>query len=190
LKRLSFGSLKRRTALIEDVLLREEILALERNAQQVSRLVSDCLDMTRVATGKMAIEKEVVDLNEIVRVSVTAVEDRAQGKGLSIFMMLPKSGPLIWADRTRLEQIVVNVLMNAVKYTDTGLIAVTVRIREEEAGISSQRYRHRHLARVPGQNLRAVPYGHERMVGSWRRAGYGIVHRQAPDGITRRSNLG
>ncbi|HEV8486571.1 MAG TPA: ATP-binding protein [Blastocatellia bacterium] len=127
------GSLKRRTALMEDVLLREEILALERNAQQVSRLVRDCLDMTRIATGKMAIEKEVVDLNEIVRVSVTVVEDQAHAKGLSLFMMLPKSGPLIWADRTRLEQIVVNVLMNAVKYTDTGLIAVTVRIRDGEA---------------------------------------------------------
>jgi len=127
------GSLKRRTALMEDVLLREEILALERNAQQVSRLVRDCLDMTRITTGKMAIENDVVDLNEIVRVSVTAVEDRAHAKGLSLFMMLPKSGPLIWADRTRLEQIVVNVLMNAVKYTDTGLIAVTVRTRDEEA---------------------------------------------------------
>lgn len=87
---------------------------------QVSRLIDDLLDLSRVKQGKIAVTKDLVDLNEIMARAVEATrplfEQRAHHLEVS-----PAADPLIIeADPLRLEQVIVNLLSNAAKYTESG----------------------------------------------------------------------
>ena len=93
---------------------------LERNARNILRLADDCLDLVRISERKVNLEKGLLDLNHILRGSIEALRQMAQEKGLRIETSLPDSSLWILADRSRLEQVVNNLLINAIKYTGAG----------------------------------------------------------------------
>ncbi|HEX5269723.1 MAG TPA: response regulator [Gemmataceae bacterium] len=107
---------------------------LERQVRHMVRLVDDLLDVSRIARGKIELRRERIDLAALVR---EAAEDRravVEGNGLTLDAAVPR-GPL-WAsgDRTRLAQVVGNLLQNSAKFTDPGG-RVAVRLSEDrEAG--------------------------------------------------------
>lgn len=103
-----------------------------RQVRTLAKLVDDLLDIGRVVTGKIAIHLEPLDLAEVVRTHVAAL--RAAGRLDSHHLVLEASGEaMICADTARLEQIVANVVGNALRYTPPGgHIRVRVeRTREE-----------------------------------------------------------
>jgi signal transduction histidine kinase/ActR/RegA family two-component response regulator len=94
--------------------------AIVRNADAQVRLIDDLLDVSRVITGKMRLDVRTVDLKTVVEDALDAVRPAAEGKGIRLQPMLdPRAGPNT-GDPTRLQQIVWNLLMNAVKFTDKG----------------------------------------------------------------------
>jgi PAS domain S-box-containing protein len=104
----------------ENAALSQGVETLERNARNILRLADDCLDLVRISERKVTLKKELLDLNHIVRGSVEALRQMAQEKGLGLTTNLSDSSLWILGDRTRVEQVVTNLLINAIKYTEAG----------------------------------------------------------------------
>ncbi|HET7707357.1 MAG TPA: hybrid sensor histidine kinase/response regulator [Thermoanaerobaculia bacterium] len=93
---------------------------IERQSQHLSRLVNDLLDLSRVAAGKIVLKREIIDLREIVAQSVRVVKPGADKHGLDIRVSQPEDPVTVDADPIRIDQIVTNLLTNAIKYTPEG----------------------------------------------------------------------
>lgn len=100
--------------------LRGEIGAIRRNIELEARLVDDLLDMTRISRGKIELHHEAVDVHGLVRTAVQMVQADVEGKGLDLTLGLRAKHCHAWADPTRIQQVLSNVLQNAVKFTPEG----------------------------------------------------------------------
>jgi signal transduction histidine kinase len=100
---------------------------LERNILLQAKLVDDLLDLSRIVSGKLQLEQHWLDLAELVAYAVDATRPAAQAKSLELKCELEPVGTVL-ADQQRLQQVVYNVLGNAVKFTpDGGTIEVALR---------------------------------------------------------------
>jgi signal transduction histidine kinase/ActR/RegA family two-component response regulator len=93
---------------------------IRRQGTILTRLVDDLLDVARVTSGKVPLEKRPLDATEVLRRAVEAVGPRAQHAGIDIRLRIDEAPVWISGDATRLDQIVSNLLTNAVKYTPAG----------------------------------------------------------------------
>jgi PAS domain S-box-containing protein len=93
------------------------IETIERNATSLAKIVDDVLDISRIVSGKIRLNVQPVDFPQIVRNAIDAVSVAAEAKGVRIDAVLdPQAGP-ISGDPERLQQVLWNVLANAVKFT-------------------------------------------------------------------------
>jgi signal transduction histidine kinase len=99
---------------------RKEPAIIERQVHHLARLVDDLLDVARVERGKIALKTERVDLVETVRVAFQALALRAEEQGLSFVIESPTTPLWVRGDPQRLEQVLSNILTNAIKYTPAG----------------------------------------------------------------------
>jgi signal transduction histidine kinase len=117
--RLKLHSLRRSArgpeGAIDAGMLRAHLDVAERQVARLSRLIDSLLDVSRIGAGKLELDWEDVDLAEVVREVVGRFEPQASKAGCLVTVSSP--GPLIgrW-DRLRLEQVVTNLLTNALKY--------------------------------------------------------------------------
>ncbi|HEX6900909.1 MAG TPA: ATP-binding protein [Thermoanaerobaculia bacterium] len=121
--------------------------AIERNARSQTQLIEDLLDVSRIATGRLRLELRPVEPAEVIEAALSAVLPSAEAKGIRIESSLAAVGPVL-GDPARLQQILVNVLSNAVKFTPSGgLVEVTlaaeegravVRVRDTGQGIAPE----------------------------------------------------
>ncbi len=94
--------------------------AIVRNADVQVRLVDDLLDVSRITSGKMRLDVRRVDLPPVLRAALDAVRPAAEARNIRVHSQLdPTAGPVA-GDPARLQQVVWNLLMNAVKFTPTG----------------------------------------------------------------------
>jgi len=107
--------------------------ALERNADALSRLVTDVLDTSRSVSGKLRLDLETAPLEEIVSEAVRTVSPPAEAKDLS-FEIHCEPGISVRADRDRLQQVLWNLLSNAIKFTPAGG-TVSLRTRRDHGSI-------------------------------------------------------
>ena len=107
-----------------------DISTIRSNSQHLSRLIDDVLDLSQVEAGRMAITKEKASIYEIIETAVEAVQTLYKSKRLYLETNLPLDLPEIYCDRTRIQQILINLLSNAGRFTETGGVKVKV-IQEE-----------------------------------------------------------
>ncbi len=101
-------------------LTREAVGVIERNALVQSRLIEDLLDVSRIISGKLRLNLRTVDLPDVVRAAVQSVMPAAEVKAMRVDMLLdPGAGP-VSGDADRLQQVVWNLVSNAVKFTPKG----------------------------------------------------------------------
>jgi PAS domain S-box-containing protein len=112
--------LKNQSAVMSDDVLAEGIGSLERNARNIQRLVDDCLDLVRTSTRSVKLSQEHIDLNQIAVASIEASAPLGRDKGIKLDVQLETGGVWVVGDRTRLEQVVTNLLTNAIKFTPSG----------------------------------------------------------------------
>jgi signal transduction histidine kinase len=93
---------------------------IERNAQQQMDLVSDLLDLERIRMGTLRLNPDSVTLPTIVQGVIDSFAPAAQAKSLTIAAALDAHVDPVWADTSRLEQVLRNLLSNAVKFTPEG----------------------------------------------------------------------
>jgi two-component system CheB/CheR fusion protein len=93
---------------------------IRRTVQTQARIIDDLLDLSRMHTGKLALNPETMALAPLVERLVEAAENDAQRQGIGLTTRLDESASLIHADPVRVEQIVLNLLSNALKFTPAG----------------------------------------------------------------------
>jgi signal transduction histidine kinase/two-component SAPR family response regulator len=118
---------------------------ISRQAQQLTRLVDDLLDISRITRNKLELRREVVSLSEIVQAAVETSRPVIDEGGHELVVTQQQEPVLVDADPTRLAQVVSNLLNNAAKYSEsTSTIALSigregsdavVRVRDSGAGI-------------------------------------------------------
>ena len=109
---------------------------MDRQLAHLVRLVDDLLDVARVSQGKIELRKATVKVDDVVHDAVEAVRPLLEAAGHSLALDFP--GEAIWvdADRTRLSQVIANLLNNAAKYTpEDGQISISVRADEGDVFI-------------------------------------------------------
>jgi signal transduction histidine kinase/ActR/RegA family two-component response regulator len=107
---------------------------IERNARGEAQLVESLLDVSRITSGKLKLEMELVDLVAVVQAALDVVKPTADLKGVRIMVLLPASPVIITGDAGRLQQILWNLFSNAIKFTPRGgQVQVTLSVRESRA---------------------------------------------------------
>ncbi len=104
----------------ENLIQRQARTILERQVAQLTRLVGDLLEVSRVATGQLRLHLESIDLRGVVVVAVEATRAAVERRGHELTVALPPQPVWLQADPARLEQVIVNLLDNAGKYTEPG----------------------------------------------------------------------
>jgi signal transduction histidine kinase len=112
----------------------QALATIERNAQMQSRLIEDLLDVSRIVAGKLSLQSEPVDLETIVDAALETIRTTADTKGIQLIVNVDCSNTRVLGDPVRLEQVVVNLLSNAMKFTDRAGV-VDVRVRQMGAWI-------------------------------------------------------
>lgn len=101
---------------------------IQRNAEHLSRLINDVLDLSQVEVDQMALSKEFVNVREVVDFSLAAVQPLFRLKHLSLESEIMPDLPLIFCDRTRLQEVLLNILSNAGRFTEQGGVLLTMAI--------------------------------------------------------------
>jgi PAS domain S-box-containing protein len=108
-----------------------------RETRQLSTLVDDLLDVSRVLAGKMSLAMQAVDLAALVRESVQAFEETARQRGLKLVVAVPDEPLVIEGDPVRINQVIANLVTNAIKFTQPeGRVEVTLHSDAESALLS------------------------------------------------------
>ncbi len=100
--------------------LQNGLAIIERNARAQSQLIDDLLDMSRIISGKLRLERHSVNFVQTIESAVETVRLTATTKDIRLAMALPTDSLLVTGDSGRLQQIVWNLLLNAVKFTPAG----------------------------------------------------------------------
>jgi signal transduction histidine kinase len=106
--------------------------AICRNAKLQTQLIADLLDTSRILTGKLRIDPAFVDLSQIVRDAAHVVAPAAAAKGLELKIEVDRHGCVFLGDAVRLQQIVGNLISNAVKFTEHGTVSVRLSRSDSE----------------------------------------------------------
>jgi PAS domain S-box-containing protein len=105
---------------LSDVDRRPGLDAIERNARAQAQIINDLLDMNRIVAGKFHLDVQAVHLAEIIQAAIEAVRPSAEAKRLRIRTILDSAVGTSRGDPNRLQQVMWNLLTNAVKFTPPG----------------------------------------------------------------------
>ena len=90
-----------------------------RNARRMANLIDDLMDLSRIESGKTSIDRVRVDVCRVARTLLSDMQPRLERAGLEA-RLLTEQAPEAWADRRAVEQILENLITNAIRYTDEG----------------------------------------------------------------------
>jgi PAS domain S-box-containing protein len=110
--------LKRQNA--DPALLARGLEVVGRNTRLQAQLISDLLDVSRIASGKLQLELEAVHLDELVEQSIESFQPAAAEKGVNVEVAIARPVPAMLGDPGRLQQVAWNLLSNAIKFTPRG----------------------------------------------------------------------
>ncbi len=138
---------------VDDPETQHEFLTIvDEQSGQLTALVNDLLDVTRIEAGRMELQKEPLALHELVTRTITEFKTMAQEKAITIQTDLPPDLPYVEGDRGRLGQVLTNLVGNAIKFSDTeGTITIraslegvdlVVTVRDQGIGIPSEALPH------------------------------------------------
>src|SRR5215831_12796183 len=103
-----------------DPLVGQGIDTIERNARQLSDLIKDLLDLTRIMSNKIEIEPQLTDLVPLVKTAVAQMLPQSKARDIVIDRLLPAQPVVCSVDPTRIQQVISNLLGNAIKFTPEG----------------------------------------------------------------------
>lgn len=104
----------------DDPGLQKGLKIITNAASAQAQLISDLLDVSRISAGKLTLEREIVAVAQVVTGAMEAAEAGARAKGITTGCSLPADAGFVYADPVRLQQVVWNLLNNAVKFTPEG----------------------------------------------------------------------
>ncbi len=128
------STLAREDAHWDPATLRERLHAIEEEADRLNHLVGNVLYASRIQAGGLTMERSELDLSEMTRSVVRRFHARSPDRKISV--RFPAETPLVYADRGRIEEVLLNLLDNAVKYSPRGQdIRVRGQVTDDEVNI-------------------------------------------------------
>ena len=109
----------------------KQLRMVQNSARHLLALINDVLDISKIEAGQLEIHAEAFDLRVSLEKVVGLVQPLAQKKGLALHLDLPAGMEPVVSDRVRIEQVLLNLLNNAVKFTDHGEVALVARVIAE-----------------------------------------------------------
>jgi len=126
--------------------LRNDLLTIWRNADHLLRMVDDVLDLAQIEAARLPVLPEPTDLSELIRDTLVTAAPLVRGANLELRANLPDGTLILDVDRTRIRQVLLNLISNAVRHTTQGFVEVgisegeddvTVYVRDSGEGIPS-----------------------------------------------------
>jgi PAS domain S-box-containing protein len=105
---------------LDESSMKKALEIIDRNARSQAQLIDDLLDVSRIITGNLRLEVQLIDLSNVVMTAVDVVRPAAEAKNIRLETILNPQLGLVSGDPDRLQQIVWNLLSNAVKFTPEG----------------------------------------------------------------------
>ena len=121
-----------RAGALDAATTRKAIDVIERSAQNQARLIDDLLDMSRIITGKLRLDIKTIDPSTFVRAALEAVTPTAKAKEIAMQVDIDPHINAISGDTNRLQQVVWNLLKNAIKFTPKGG-QINVQLMQEQS---------------------------------------------------------
>lgn len=126
----------------------ETITLVNQQVNQITRLLDDLLDVSRITLGKIQLRRENLNLSQIIDISIESVKPLMHQKEHTLDVNYPLEPVWVHGDATRLSQVFTNLLNNAAKYTEKGghisvnvkqdKLGVTIRVKDNGTGISKE----------------------------------------------------
>lgn len=111
---------------------RQDLVNIRSGAQHLNRLISDVLDLASSQAGQLRLYRQRLRMADVLADVIPLGEAMAREKGLAWHADIPKDLPLIWGDHTRLQQVALNLISNAVKFTQSGTISLWAEIGKNQ----------------------------------------------------------
>jgi PAS domain S-box-containing protein len=119
----------------DEAVISQGLEVVQRNTETLTGLISSLLDVSRIATGTFSLNFEAVDLKQLVCSSVETLQIQATRRGValkSVVEIPPNTACRVWGDKVGLQQVLANILSNALKFTPKGG-SVTAHLSKAEA---------------------------------------------------------
>jgi signal transduction histidine kinase/CheY-like chemotaxis protein len=145
---------------------------VHRNCRHLSGMINDVLDLSQAEVGRLVLHKEPADLTEVVKDALDVVRPLIRKKKLRTEVSLPQDLPSVSCDRTRVRQVILNLLSNAARFTEQGGIAVRLAAQNGSVVVS-----------VTDTGPGIPPEDTERLFEPFYQAGGGSAQAQAGSGL-------
>jgi signal transduction histidine kinase/CheY-like chemotaxis protein len=104
--------------------LQADLAVIHRNAEHLTKLIDDVLDLSQIEADQMALTKEYVQFTEVIDSATLAVRPLYESKGLYLVVDMPEALPVVFCDPTRIREVLLNLLSNAGRFTERGGVRV------------------------------------------------------------------
>lgn len=114
----------------------EYLQQADKAAVHLLEIIDDILSIAKIEAGKLSVNPEPVDLHQIINEVVSLQTASLQGKHLKLNLLFCPENPIVYADPTKLKQVILNVISNSIKFTDTGTISLITHLEYPQAIIT------------------------------------------------------
>jgi len=134
---------------MSDILIRRQptadqlkyLNAIKQSSNSLLVIINDILDLSKIEVGKVELEHIPFSINEVIKNIHIIMQFKAEEKGLALQLDIPNSIPQVSGDPTRLRQVIINLLGNAIKFTEKGMVTTSLQIEiQEKDGIAQTHF--------------------------------------------------
>ena len=109
--------------------LLQDLEIVHRNCQHLSGMINDVLDLSQIEANRLALHKDYIDFQDMIRRALSVVQPLLTKKHLALRVETQQDLPKIYCDRTRMRQVILNLVSNAARFTEKG--GITVKAKSE-----------------------------------------------------------
>lgn len=115
---------------------KEYLQQADNAAVHLLEIIDDILSIAKIEAGKLSVNPEPVNLNQIINEVINLQTASLQRKCLKLNLLLCLENPIVYADTTKLKQVILNVISNSIKFTETGTISLITHLEHPQAIIT------------------------------------------------------
>jgi signal transduction histidine kinase/CheY-like chemotaxis protein len=151
---------------------RGDVREIYRSSKHLLRLIDDVLDMSQIEAGQMKMYLEPVELHKVVSEALGVIRPLLRGKDITLSAELPDDLPPVFIDRARVRQVLLNLLNNARRFTDSGRITVQASLEERQVRVT-----------VADTGIGIPPHEHEKVFEEFRQLDGSITRPHDGSGL-------